>query len=178
MTRVVHTIFRKNPNLWRLLPLPSGDAHSIRSLLLGPAFLFPFWRVKMISTISDSTESRLTGRSVPLSGLVRLRTMGPLQKLGWREPGFLPESTQSSQRLSHLDVTQLSGIMRFPSHYTQKGSARFPPNPLTRVLSLLSYPELLTYPAFSPYLILSQSSAKHTNRWGDNIRWWRIATIY
>ena len=71
-----------------------------------------------------STESELTGRSVPFSGLVRPRTVEPLQKLGWHESGSLPDLTQSSQRLSHLDVTQPSGTMRFPSHYTQKGSGR------------------------------------------------------
>ena len=109
-TRVVHII------LPEMLILPG---------VLVRSSLSPFLRrIKTISTIFGSTESRLTGQSVPLSGLVRLRTVEPLQKLGWREPGFLPESTQSSQRLSHLDVTQLSGIMRFPSHYTQKGSAR------------------------------------------------------
>ena len=88
--------------------------------LLDPTFLLSFRRIKLISTISGSTESRLTGRSAPLSRLVRLRTVGPLQKLEWREHGFLPKSTQSSQRLSHLDVTQLSEIMRFPFHYTPK----------------------------------------------------------
>jgi hypothetical protein len=76
------------------------------------------------STALGSTKSGLTGRSVPFSGLVRPRTVEPLQKLGWRESGFLPDFTQSSQRLSHLDVTQPSGIMRFPSHYTQKASGR------------------------------------------------------
>jgi hypothetical protein len=33
--------------------------------------------------------------------------MGPLQKLGWHESGFLPVFTQSSQRLSHLDVNTI-----------------------------------------------------------------------
>ena len=107
--------------------------------LLRLAFFLSFWRIKVMSAISGSTESRLTGRSVPLFGLVRLRLVGPLQKLRWREPGSLPVPTQSSQRLSHLDVTQLSGIMRFPSHYTQKGSTRQPqhldPGPFSPILS-------------------------------------------
>ena len=70
-------------------------------------------------TTFGSTESGLTRRSVPLSKPVRLRTVGPLQKLGWHEFGSLSDLTQSSQQLSHLDVTQPSKTVRFPSHYTQ-----------------------------------------------------------
>ena len=49
--------------------------------------------------------------SVSLSGLPRLRTVGPHQKLGRREASTLLGITQSSRWLSHLDVTQTSGIM-------------------------------------------------------------------
>ena len=63
---------------------------------------------------------RISGRSVPLSGLSRPKAVRPLQKIGWRKPGSLPDLTQSSPRLSHLDVTQTSGITRSPSHYTPK----------------------------------------------------------
>ena len=93
-------------------------------ILTVPVLLFPFRRIDPAITTFGSTESEITGRPVPLSGLVRLRAVGPLQKLGRRESGSLPDLTQSSQRLSHLDVTQPSGTMRFPSHYTQKGSTR------------------------------------------------------
>jgi hypothetical protein len=47
--------------------------------------------------------------------------MGPLQKLRWHESGSLPAFTQSSQRLSHLDVNTINRKkMRFLSHYTRK----------------------------------------------------------
>ena len=52
-----------------------------------------------------STQSELTGWSVPPSGLVHLRMTWPHQKLGWLESGFLPDPAQSSQRLSYLGVS-------------------------------------------------------------------------
>jgi hypothetical protein len=124
-----------------LFPFPPEMVPPLGILTI-PVLLFPFCRIDPAITTFGSTESELTGRSVPLSGLVRLRTMGPLQKLGRHESGSLPDLTQSSQRLSHLDVTQPSGTMRFPSHYTQKGSTRYSWS-LIRVSSPLSYPEPL-----------------------------------
>ena len=72
--------------------------------------------------------------SVSLSGLPRLRTVGPHQKLGRRETSSLLDLTQSSKRLSHLDVTQVSGIMMSPSP--------FPPEILPN-LEILTVPVLL-----------------------------------
>ena len=60
--------------------------------------------------------------SVSLSGLSRLRTVGPHEKLGRHETSSILDLTQSSQRLSHLDVTQTSGIMMFPSPFNPEKS--------------------------------------------------------
>ena len=68
----------------------------------------------MTGVFRTSTGIYLNGvkeLSVSLFGLPRLRTVGPHQKLGRRETSPLMDLTQSSQRLSHLDVTQVSGIM-------------------------------------------------------------------
>ena len=67
---------------------------------------------------SEIWYSGISGRSVPLSGLPRPMAVRPLQKIGWRKSGSLPDITQSYRRLSQLNVTQTSGIMRSPSHYT------------------------------------------------------------
>ena len=60
----------------------------------------------------------ISGRSVPLSRLCRPKAMNPLKKIGCRKPGSLPDLTQSSPHVSHLDVTQTSKIMRSHSHDT------------------------------------------------------------
>ena len=93
-------------------PLPS-EAIPPPGILTVPVLLSPFRRIDPAITTFGSTESELTGRPVPLSRLVHLRTVGPLQKLGRPEFGSLPDLTQFFQRLSHLDVTQPSEIMRF-----------------------------------------------------------------
>ena len=70
-------------------PLPSRDGlrPGILTVLVLP---FSVWRIDPVTTTFSSTEYGLTRRPVPLSGLVRLRAVGPLQKLGQRKSGFLP----------------------------------------------------------------------------------------
>ena len=72
--------------------------------------------------------NRVKEWSVSLSGLSRLRTVGPHQKLGRHETGSLLDLTQSSQRLSHLNVTQTSGIMMSPSPSLRRYSPTWNPN--------------------------------------------------
>jgi hypothetical protein len=106
-------------------PLPSGDISPTWNPNLFRSFSSPSdGSIRLVRTTFGSTEYGLTGRSVPFPGLVRPRAVRPLQKLGRHESESLLDFTQSSQRLSHLDVTQPSGTMRFPSNYTQKGSVR------------------------------------------------------
>ena len=53
----------------------------------------------------DIWLNRISGWSIPLSGLSRPKAVRPLQKIRWRMSGSLPDLTKSSPRLSHLDVT-------------------------------------------------------------------------
>ena len=85
-------------------------------ILTVPVPPFPFYRIDPATTTFGSIESRLTERSVPLSGLVCLTTVEPLQKVERHESGSLLDLAHSSERLSHLNVTQPSGTVRFPSH--------------------------------------------------------------
>jgi hypothetical protein len=89
---------------------------------------------------------------VPFSGLVRPKTAGPLQKLGWHESGSLPDFTQSSQRLSPLDVypTIRNNEVPFPLHPERfrkvilvTGSRSPPPCPIRNSYPLLSFPPFL-----------------------------------
>ena len=102
-------------------PQNSGDDLCF-AILIVRAFLSSFQRINPAITTLGSTKSETTGRFVLLSSLTLLRAVRPLQNIGWRKSGSLSDLTHSSQLLSHLDDTQTSGIMRFPSHYTQKGS--------------------------------------------------------
>lgn len=75
-----------------------------------PTVLAPlssFRRIYPATTTLCSTKSK-----IPLFGLSRPRAMGPLHKIEWHKSGSLPDLTQSYRRLSHLDVTQTSGIGR------------------------------------------------------------------
>ena len=111
----------RNSDVSFLLPSESASQPEIRSAM---SFSSLFRRINLAIPISGSTKSELLGWPVPPFGSVRLRIVGPLQKLGWPKSKSLPDFTLSSQRLSHLDVTQLSGTMRFFSHYIPKGSMR------------------------------------------------------
>jgi len=121
--------------------------------------LLPFGRIDPANTTFGSTESGLTGQSVPSPGLICPKTVGPLQKLGWRESGFLPDLTQSFQRLSHLDVYPVirEDEVSLPLHPERFRKAIT--SDLIRVSSPLCYPELLSSPNPPPTLEFSQCSA-------------------
>ena len=65
------------------------DVHPNLKSELFQSFSSPFRQIDPTNFTSVSIESKLTKGPVPLSGLVRLRTVGPLQKLGRPESGSI-----------------------------------------------------------------------------------------
>ena len=102
--------------------IPHNQSGLAKSDLAGhtwdPNYLLRLQRHEYFGFHPEIWLNGISGWFIPLSGLKCLRAVGPLQKLGRHESGSLPDLTQSSQRLSHLDFTQTSIIVRSPSQYT------------------------------------------------------------
>ena len=127
-------------------PLHSGYGPQLGILTCSGPFSLLLMDRFNTSTL-DSTRFALTGRSAPPSRLVRLKAMGPHQKLGRLESGSLPDLAQSSQRLSHLGVflTIRNSEVSLPLHSERirKAVAELGPGLSPNVLSGTPIPQTL-----------------------------------
>jgi hypothetical protein len=103
-----------------------------------------------ISALCSPFSARIL--TFPPSGLVRLRTIRPHQKLEWLESGSLPDLAQSFQRLSYLGVslTIRNGEVSLPLYSERicKAVAELGPGPSSYILS--GTPFLILCPLLNP----------------------------
>ena len=84
----------ENQKSWTTISFPLHSGGDLQSRIrIVPVLPSSFRRINPATITFGSTKSEITGRSVPASGLSRLRAVGPLQKLAWRKSGSLPDLT-------------------------------------------------------------------------------------